>query len=207
MFALLSFMFLLLHISICTDSTDAIHVLIAGVETAKTLGWLLEMCISDAATFFQCVTTGIMLIIIVDLTLIHVFHCVYMNAAFIYIYFLQLPPPQLESAMGKHPNLKISLANFASQPSVKASLPRYIFVHLVRTYYSTQFYCFFISAYWVKRVILYFVGLLRILYSLYGRVNQIDYYSVKIVLLHPVVFRMLCYLYQEACWIILKYIF
>ncbi|KAH7524822.1 hypothetical protein FEM48_Zijuj06G0159900 [Ziziphus jujuba var. spinosa] len=39
---------------------------------------------------------------------------------------LQLPPPQLESAVGKHPNLKVALANFASQPSVKASLPRSI---------------------------------------------------------------------------------
>lgn len=32
----------------------------AGVENAKTVGWLSEMCVSDAATFFWCIVTGIM---------------------------------------------------------------------------------------------------------------------------------------------------
>ncbi|XP_068304402.1 uncharacterized protein [Pyrus communis] len=37
---------------------------------------------------------------------------------------LQLPPPQLESALNKYANLRGPLATYASQPSVKASLPR-----------------------------------------------------------------------------------
>ncbi|KAL6297217.1 hypothetical protein ACE6H2_005359 [Prunus campanulata] len=37
---------------------------------------------------------------------------------------LQLPPPQLESALNKYANLRGPLAAYASQPSVKASLPR-----------------------------------------------------------------------------------
>ncbi|KAL5559889.1 hypothetical protein UlMin_036100 [Ulmus minor] len=37
---------------------------------------------------------------------------------------LQLPPPQLESALNKHANLRGPLAAFANQPSVKSSLPR-----------------------------------------------------------------------------------
>ncbi|KAJ4850650.1 hypothetical protein Tsubulata_037952 [Turnera subulata] len=37
---------------------------------------------------------------------------------------LQLPPPQLESALNKHANLRGPLATFASQPSMKDSLPR-----------------------------------------------------------------------------------
>ncbi|XP_021832136.1 uncharacterized protein LOC110772068 [Prunus avium] len=37
---------------------------------------------------------------------------------------LQLPPPQLESALNKYVNLRGPLAAYASQPSVKASLPR-----------------------------------------------------------------------------------
>ncbi|KAI4339782.1 hypothetical protein MLD38_024686 [Melastoma candidum] len=35
---------------------------------------------------------------------------------------LQLPPPQLESSLNKYPSLRVPLAAFASQPSVKASL-------------------------------------------------------------------------------------
>ncbi|KAM2450170.1 hypothetical protein EV2_020447 [Malus domestica] len=37
---------------------------------------------------------------------------------------LQLPPPQLEGALNKYANLRGPLATYASQPSVKASLPR-----------------------------------------------------------------------------------
>ncbi|PON68287.1 Symplekin/Pta [Parasponia andersonii] len=37
---------------------------------------------------------------------------------------LQLPPPQLESALNKHASLRSSLAAFASQPSLTSSLPR-----------------------------------------------------------------------------------
>lgn len=36
------------------------YLLSAGVENAKTVGWLSEMCVSDAATFFWCIVTGIM---------------------------------------------------------------------------------------------------------------------------------------------------
>ncbi|CAK7347323.1 unnamed protein product [Dovyalis caffra] len=37
---------------------------------------------------------------------------------------LQLPPPQLDSALNKHANLRGPLATYASQPSTKTSLPR-----------------------------------------------------------------------------------
>uniref|UniRef100_A0A251IQD5 Symplekin n=1 Tax=Manihot esculenta TaxID=3983 RepID=A0A251IQD5_MANES len=37
---------------------------------------------------------------------------------------LQLPPPLLESALNKHANLRSPLATYASQPSIKTSLPR-----------------------------------------------------------------------------------
>ncbi|KAF2323897.1 hypothetical protein GH714_003802 [Hevea brasiliensis] len=37
---------------------------------------------------------------------------------------LQLPPPLLESALNKHANLRGPLATYASQPSIKTSLPR-----------------------------------------------------------------------------------
>ncbi|GAB2256376.1 hypothetical protein Droror1_Dr00010154 [Drosera rotundifolia] len=39
---------------------------------------------------------------------------------------LQLPPPQLENALNKYPNLRGSLAAYASQPKVRASLSRSI---------------------------------------------------------------------------------
>lgn len=35
-----------------------IFVLNAGVENAKVVGWVLEMCVSDTATFFPCTVTG-----------------------------------------------------------------------------------------------------------------------------------------------------
>ncbi|KAJ7958867.1 Symplekin [Quillaja saponaria] len=37
---------------------------------------------------------------------------------------LQLPPPQLESALNKHAKLRAPLAAYANQPSIKSSLPR-----------------------------------------------------------------------------------
>ncbi|MCD9561209.1 hypothetical protein HAX54_020209, partial [Datura stramonium] len=43
---------------------------------------------------------------------------------------LQLPPPQLESALNKYANLRSPLVAFANQPNVKASLPRSTLVQL-----------------------------------------------------------------------------
>ncbi|KAL5847122.1 hypothetical protein ACOSQ3_010646 [Xanthoceras sorbifolium] len=37
---------------------------------------------------------------------------------------LQLPPPQLENALNKYANLRAAVAAYASQPSMKASIPR-----------------------------------------------------------------------------------
>ncbi|CAL9768772.1 unnamed protein product [Musa acuminata subsp. burmannicoides] len=37
---------------------------------------------------------------------------------------LQLPPPHLESALNRHPNLRIPLASYANQSSMRTSLPR-----------------------------------------------------------------------------------
>ncbi|KAL0392176.1 UNVERIFIED_CONTAM: Symplekin [Sesamum radiatum] len=39
---------------------------------------------------------------------------------------LQLPPPQLESALNKYPNLRGPLTAFVNQSSVQTSLPRYV---------------------------------------------------------------------------------
>ncbi|MCD9558828.1 hypothetical protein HAX54_016454 [Datura stramonium] len=44
---------------------------------------------------------------------------------------LQLPPPQLESALNKYANLRSPLVAFANQPNVKASLPRSAWYNLV----------------------------------------------------------------------------
>ena len=35
-----------------------IYMLNAGMENAKVVGWVLEMCVSDTATFFPCTVTG-----------------------------------------------------------------------------------------------------------------------------------------------------
>ncbi|KAJ9674105.1 hypothetical protein PVL29_023574 [Vitis rotundifolia] len=43
---------------------------------------------------------------------------------------LQLPAPQLESALNKHANLRGPLSAYASQPSIKSSLPRSILIVL-----------------------------------------------------------------------------
>ncbi|XP_054788592.1 uncharacterized protein LOC129294336 isoform X2 [Prosopis cineraria] len=45
-------------------------------------------------------------------------------------FWMQLPPSQLESALNKHANLRGPLASYASQPTVKSSLPRSILVVL-----------------------------------------------------------------------------
>ncbi|KAB2030374.1 hypothetical protein ES319_D05G227400v1 [Gossypium barbadense] len=41
-----------------------------------------------------------------------------------FLVLLQLPPPQLESALNKYGSLRSSLAAYASQPTRKGSLPR-----------------------------------------------------------------------------------
>lgn len=51
--------------------------------------------------------------------------CSFSNCSFSFYTCLQLPPPQLESALNKHANLRGPLATYASQPSTKTSLPRY----------------------------------------------------------------------------------
>ncbi|KAL5721520.1 hypothetical protein ACHQM5_005157 [Ranunculus cassubicifolius] len=43
---------------------------------------------------------------------------------------LQLPPPQLENALTKHANLRAPLTSYASQPTIRSSLPRSILVVL-----------------------------------------------------------------------------
>ncbi|WMV27203.1 hypothetical protein MTR67_020588 [Solanum verrucosum] len=43
---------------------------------------------------------------------------------------LQLPPPQLESALNKYVNLRSPLVTFANQPNIKTSLPRSTLVQL-----------------------------------------------------------------------------
>ncbi|KAK4274216.1 hypothetical protein QN277_017476 [Acacia crassicarpa] len=50
--------------------------------------------------------------------------CVYQTQPRSFHVLLQLPPPQLESALNKHANLRGPLASYASQPTVKSSLPR-----------------------------------------------------------------------------------
>lgn len=51
--------------------------------------------------------------------------CSFSNCSFSFYICLQLPPPQLESALNKHANLRGPLATYANQPSTKTSLPRY----------------------------------------------------------------------------------
>ncbi|KAM6544172.1 hypothetical protein CsatB_008619 [Cannabis sativa] len=50
--------------------------------------------------------------------------CVYQTQPHSFHVLLQLPPPQLESALNKHANLRSPLAAFASQPNLISSLPR-----------------------------------------------------------------------------------
>ncbi|KAI4316049.1 hypothetical protein L6164_024067 [Bauhinia variegata] len=52
--------------------------------------------------------------------------CVYQTQPRSFHVLLQLPPPQLESALNKHANLKGPLAAYANQPTVKSSLPKSI---------------------------------------------------------------------------------
>lgn len=101
------------------------------MENAKTVVWILEMCITDTAAFFPCIVTGItsLFIYIKNFPLLSTGDFSLQLAS--YFISLQLPPPQLESALNKYANLRGPLATYASQPSVKASLPRYTIVHLV----------------------------------------------------------------------------
>ncbi|MED6148195.1 hypothetical protein PIB30_050815 [Stylosanthes scabra] len=50
--------------------------------------------------------------------------CVYQTQPRSFHVLLQLPPPQLESALNRHANLRGPLASYANQPTVKSSLPR-----------------------------------------------------------------------------------
>ncbi|XAR62039.1 hypothetical protein NMG60_11016620 [Bertholletia excelsa] len=50
--------------------------------------------------------------------------CVFQTQPHSFRVLLQLPPPQLESALNKYANLRNPLAAYASQPSIRTSLPR-----------------------------------------------------------------------------------
>ncbi|KAM7266183.1 hypothetical protein ACFE04_004080 [Oxalis oulophora] len=50
--------------------------------------------------------------------------CIYQTQPHSFHVLLKLPPPQLESALKKNGNLRSPLADYASQPSIQASLPR-----------------------------------------------------------------------------------
>ncbi|KAL1310240.1 hypothetical protein HN51_052882 [Arachis hypogaea] len=50
--------------------------------------------------------------------------CVYQTQPRSFHVLLQLPPPQLESALNRHANLRGPLASYANQPAVKSTLPR-----------------------------------------------------------------------------------
>ena len=46
---------------------------------------------------------------------------------------LQLPMPQLESIMKKFPDLRPSLATYANQPTIRASIPKYVLSKIKQT--------------------------------------------------------------------------
>lgn len=50
--------------------------------------------------------------------------CAYQTKPHSYRVLLQLPAPQLENALNKHPTLRVPLASYASQPSIRPALPR-----------------------------------------------------------------------------------
>ncbi|KAL1344789.1 hypothetical protein AAHE18_08G070200 [Arachis hypogaea] len=50
--------------------------------------------------------------------------CVYQTQPRSFHVLLQLPPPQLESALNRHANLRGPLASHANQPAVKSTIPR-----------------------------------------------------------------------------------
>ncbi|CAJ2643153.1 unnamed protein product [Trifolium pratense] len=50
--------------------------------------------------------------------------CVYQTQPRSFHVLLQLPPQQLESALNRHANLRVPLASYANQPTVKSSLSR-----------------------------------------------------------------------------------
>ncbi|RZR88632.1 hypothetical protein BHM03_00016245 [Ensete ventricosum] len=49
-----------------------------------------------------------------------------LNVILMPAYCLQLPPPYLENALSRHSNLRIPLASYANQSSMRTSLPRYL---------------------------------------------------------------------------------
>ncbi|KAL8145384.1 hypothetical protein AgCh_003528 [Apium graveolens] len=57
--------------------------------------------------------------------------CVSQTQPHSFYVLLQLPPPQLEGALKKFASLRAPLAAYASQPSVKTSLPRYKLVQTI----------------------------------------------------------------------------
>ncbi|KAF3787407.1 Symplekin [Nymphaea thermarum] len=50
--------------------------------------------------------------------------CAYQTQPHSFNVLLQLPAPQLESALNKHTSLRVPLAAYANQPSIRTSLPR-----------------------------------------------------------------------------------
>lgn len=93
------------------------------MENAKVVGWVSEMCISNETTFFSCTIKGKYMGIKcgeISLLLL-IFWC---SEDFV-ICCLQLPPPQLESALNKYANLRGPLSAFAGHPSTRATIPRY----------------------------------------------------------------------------------
>lgn len=50
--------------------------------------------------------------------------CAYQTKPHSYRVLLQLPAPQLENALNKHPTLRVPLASYASQPIIRSALPR-----------------------------------------------------------------------------------
>lgn len=85
------------------------------------MGWLLEMYLSNTATFLPCIVTGIsgsFVLILLYIILVALIQTLYI--------LLQLPSPQLESALSKYPNLRGPLAAFTNQSNANTSVPRYV---------------------------------------------------------------------------------
>lgn len=98
---------------------------LVDLEDAKAVGRFSEMCVSDTATFIPCIVKGkakqymdLKQLYRIVLFLIPVMDFV--------VAPLQLPAPQLESALNKYSNLRGPLTAYSSQPSIKSSLPRYL---------------------------------------------------------------------------------
>lgn len=93
----------------------------ADLEAAKIVAWLLEMCVSDTATFFPRFVGGTRNVVEERIYELGVFTEISNNSL---VLFLQLPMPQLENIMKKFPDLRPSLTAYANQPTIKASLPK-----------------------------------------------------------------------------------